>query len=88
MSETPDIVRASLGEIDFDPHALKARYLAERDKRLRDDANEQYVEVTGDFSNYVDDPYVARSEREPAWGGRQTGECAGLLAGEGRGDGP
>ena len=67
MSETPDIVRASLGEIDFDPQALKARYLAERDKRLRDDANEQYVEVTGDFSNYVDDPYVTRSEREPVF---------------------
>ena len=31
---------------------------AERDKRLRADGNEQYQEVTGDFSHYVDDPYV------------------------------
>ena len=45
-------------ELGFDPTELKARYLAERDKRLRDDANEQYVEVTAEFSRYVEDPYV------------------------------
>src|SRR5579859_1063309 len=44
--------------LDFDPDALRARYLAERDKRLRPDANDQYVEVAGDFSHYIDDPYV------------------------------
>lgn len=60
-----DVIQASLGEIDFDPDALKAKYLAERDKRLRTDANDQYVEVTGDFSNYVDDPYEKTVEREP-----------------------
>jgi cation diffusion facilitator CzcD-associated flavoprotein CzcO len=45
--------------LDFDPDALRAKYREERDKRLRPDANEQYVEVKGDFSRYVDDPYVA-----------------------------
>jgi cyclohexanone monooxygenase len=45
--------------LDFDPDALRARYRAERDKRIRADGNEQYVEVKGDFSRYVDDPYVA-----------------------------
>ena len=44
--------------LDFDPDALREKYLAERDKRLRSDANEQYVEVEGDFSHYIDDPYV------------------------------
>src|SRR5579883_1799178 len=44
--------------IDFDPDALRAKYREERDKRLRPDGNEQYVEVRGDFSRYVDDPYV------------------------------
>ena len=44
--------------LDFDPDALRAKYRAARDMRLRDDANEQYVEVKGDFSHYVDDPYV------------------------------
>ena len=43
---------------DFDPDALRARYRVERDRRLRDDANSQYVEVSGDFGHYVDDPYV------------------------------
>ena len=45
-------------EFDFDPEALRAKYREERDKRLRVDGNEQYVEVKGDFSRYVDDPYV------------------------------
>lgn len=44
--------------LGFDPTALKAKYREERDKRLRDDGNEQYIEVAGDFSNYVDDPYI------------------------------
>jgi cation diffusion facilitator CzcD-associated flavoprotein CzcO len=45
-------------EFDFDPEALRAKYREERDKRIRPDGNEQYVEVKGDFSRYVDDPYV------------------------------
>ena len=43
---------------DFDPDALREKYQAERDKRVRADGNDQYIEVTGDFSHYVDDPYV------------------------------
>jgi len=43
----------------FDPDALRARYRAERDKRLRADGNDQYVEVRGEFARFVDDPYVA-----------------------------
>ena len=45
-------------DLDFDPDALRAKYRAERDKRVRTDANEQYVEVKGDYRHYVDDPYV------------------------------
>jgi cation diffusion facilitator CzcD-associated flavoprotein CzcO len=47
-----------VGEIDFDPDTLHAKYLAERDKRIRPDGIGQYVEVTAEFSRYVDDPYV------------------------------
>jgi cyclohexanone monooxygenase len=43
----------------LDPDALRARYRAERDKRLRGDGNAQYVEVSGRFAHFVDDPYVA-----------------------------
>jgi cyclohexanone monooxygenase len=46
---------AALG---FDPDALRAKYREERDKRLRADGNDQYLEVRGEFARYVDDPYV------------------------------
>jgi cation diffusion facilitator CzcD-associated flavoprotein CzcO len=42
----------------FDPDALRKKYREERDKRLRADGNEQYLEVTGDLAHYVEDPYV------------------------------
>ena len=55
-----------MGGLDFEPATLKTKYLAERDKRLRTDANDQYVEITAEFSQYVDDPYVASGfTREP-----------------------
>ncbi len=39
--------------------ALRQKYLAERDKRLRADGGEQYVSVSGGFDTYLHDPYVA-----------------------------
>jgi cation diffusion facilitator CzcD-associated flavoprotein CzcO len=57
MTIRPEIAEI-VGEIDFDPEALHEKYLAERDKRLRPDGIAQYVEVTAEFSHYVDDPYV------------------------------
>ncbi len=62
------IVGEVVGEIDFDPDALHAKYLAERDKRLREDGASQYVEVKAEFSHYVDDPYVEPGfTREPVF---------------------
>ena len=58
MNDEAKVVSTSNEGIDFDPDALRAKYREERDKRLRADGNEQYVEVKGDFSRYVDDPYV------------------------------
>ncbi|MBT4378942.1 MAG: NAD(P)/FAD-dependent oxidoreductase [Gammaproteobacteria bacterium] len=56
----------SAAELVFDPDALRERYRVERDKRLREDANEQYVEMTGDFAHYLEDPYVdEKTERQP-----------------------
>jgi cyclohexanone monooxygenase len=46
---------ASLG---FDPDALRDKYRRERDKRLRSDGNEQYIEVKGKFAHFLDDPYA------------------------------
>jgi len=52
--------------LDFDPDALRQKYREERDRRLRPDMDAQYVEAAGDFSRYVDDPYVeARFSRTP-----------------------
>ncbi len=69
----------------FDPDALREKYRLERDKRLRADGNEQYLEVVGDFSRYIDDPYVAPFEREPLEDEVQVvivgGGFGGLLAG-------
>jgi len=67
MGLSPEIV-ALVGGLEFDPDALHEKYLFERDKRLRGDGNAQYIEVTGDFSRYVDDPYVAPGfVREPVF---------------------
>ena len=53
-------------EIGFDPDALRQKYKAERDKRVRDDGNDQYREVVGDFAYFVDDPYIDEAlQREP-----------------------
>ncbi|TNF33261.1 MAG: NAD(P)/FAD-dependent oxidoreductase, partial [Gammaproteobacteria bacterium] len=52
--------------LGFDPDALREKYAQERDKRLRPDANEQYVPIKGDFSYLEADPFVDKPiEREP-----------------------
>lgn len=49
-----------------DLEAVRHRYAAERDKRIREDGNDQYVEIAGDLAHYVDDPYVEQGfQREP-----------------------
>ena len=49
----------------IDKKALLAKYIAERDKRLRADGNSQYLEIKGRLSHYLEDPYTPRVEREP-----------------------
>ena len=69
----------------FDPDALREKYRAERDKRLRADGNEQYVEITGQFAHYLEDPYVEPFERDPLFDEVDVvvigGGFGGLLAG-------
>ena len=45
-------------KFDFDPDFLRKKYREERDKRLRQDGNDQYQEVKGEFSYFVEDPYI------------------------------
>lgn len=49
----------------IDKEALRQKYLAERDKRLRPDGNAQYLRLTGELAHYLDDPYTPRTERDP-----------------------
>jgi cyclohexanone monooxygenase len=44
--------------LPFDPDALRDKYRRERDRRLRPDGNDQYVEVKGRFAHFLDDPYA------------------------------
>jgi len=57
---------------------LRVRYRAERDKRLRTDGKEQYVEPTGKFAHFVEDIWTPRVEREPV---REEVEVAVIGAG-------
>ena len=45
--------------------SLRDRYRLERDKRVRPDGNSQYIEPTGRFAHFLDDPYVPRVDRAP-----------------------
>ena len=56
---------ASDDDLPFDPAALRARYRAERDKRLRADGNDQYLEVSGGLSRFADDHYAAAPADRP-----------------------
>jgi cation diffusion facilitator CzcD-associated flavoprotein CzcO len=69
----------------IDHDALRIKYREERDKRLRPDGNDQYLEPTGRFAFMLDDPYTEVVEREPRFdevtvaliGGGFSGLCVG-----------
>lgn len=48
-----------------DRDALRERYRIERDKRIRPEGNEQYLQPTGRFADLLDDPYVEITPRDP-----------------------
>jgi cyclohexanone monooxygenase len=51
---------------EIDHPALREKYLAERDKRLRSDGGHQYVVTEGAFEEYYEnDPYTPVMPREP-----------------------
>src|SRR6202167_3561571 len=41
----------------LDPDALRTKYAEERQRRLRSDGISQYVEITGAFSKFGEDPW-------------------------------
>ena len=55
-----------LQDLGFDPDALRNKYREERDKRVRSDGEDQYVEAASEFAHYADDdPYADPVERDP-----------------------
>jgi cyclohexanone monooxygenase len=70
----------------FNAEALRQRYREERDKRIREDGNEQYIELKGHFARFLEDPYVEPGfTREPLSDEVEVviigGGFGGLLAG-------
>ncbi|WP_262700157.1 MULTISPECIES: flavin-containing monooxygenase [Streptomyces] len=73
-------------ELGFDPDALRTKYRAERDRRIRPDGNKQYRRIAGEFGSYAQDPYVEPGfTREPLHDRVEVliigGGFGGLLAG-------
>ena len=66
--------------MSVDLEALRERYRAERDKRLRPDGVEQYIEPSGAFGYFVEDPYVEKIDRDPI-----RRECEAVIVGGGFG---
>ncbi len=58
-----DQSRPTVGEIDRDH--LRRKYAEERDKRLRDDGNAQYVSLAEHFPEMLADPWTEPAGREP-----------------------
>jgi cyclohexanone monooxygenase len=61
MSEPSPVTLAS--PRGFDKAALLAKYVAERDKRLREDGNNQYIQVKAGFDHFLQDPYTPKRKR-------------------------
>ena len=54
---------------EFDISATRAKYLRERDKRVRSEGNEQYIQASGAWANaYEIDPYNPVQSRAPISG--------------------
>ncbi len=75
----------AMANVTFDRDGLRERYRCEREKRIRADGNDQYVEIADEFAAYLDDPYATPVSR-PALTDRVTaavigGGLAGLLVG-------
>lgn len=55
---------STLAHDDIDVDALRSRYRAERDRRMRPDGAGQYTRAAGAFGYYAKDPYTAVTDRE------------------------
>ena len=67
---------SKVAQENFDPDFLRQKYAEERAKRLRPDGNRQYQAMRGEFSYFLEDPYLAEPiARDPLED--QVGQGAG-----------
>lgn len=82
----PQDLNHDVKDLDFDLEALRAKYRAERDRRIRPDGASQYRHPAGEFGSYDQDPYAdPEFTREPLRDRVEAvvvgGGFGGLLAG-------
>jgi cyclohexanone monooxygenase len=66
MTPPDDKTTDSSHGLAFDTDALREKYREERERRLRTDGNDQYLQVTGELARFVDDPHTHEGpSREP-----------------------
>ena len=53
------------GAPPFDADHLRRRYREERDKRIRPEGNDQYLQMAGPYARFLEDPYCRPERREP-----------------------
>jgi len=80
MSDSRTTPRETAIDDDIDVEALRAKYAAERDRRIRPDGATQYRKTKGEWGYYARDPYTERQEREP-----RTDDVEALIIGTGIG---
>jgi cation diffusion facilitator CzcD-associated flavoprotein CzcO len=51
------LFRGKMPGVEFDVEALRQKYARERERRLRSDGIEQYVEISGAFAGFANDPW-------------------------------
>ena len=80
------MTESELEETGFDPDAVHAKYLAERDRRMVPGRTDVYdLQADAHLARYRDDPFTPRIERDPVTDDVDAlilgGGIAGLLAG-------
>ncbi|GFG74331.1 flavin-containing monooxygenase [Mycobacterium botniense] len=83
---TPDCEQPTQTPDDIDIDALREKYRQEREKRLRPEGSQQYLELTGELAKFYEiDPYTPPVVRDPIrediYVAVLGGGIAGLLAG-------
>ncbi|MFB9262190.1 flavin-containing monooxygenase [Bradyrhizobium erythrophlei] len=63
--DAQEVIKKVLGKLPFDCDELKSKYDGERDKRILEQGNAQYVPTMGKFSHFDRDPWTAPGFTRP-----------------------